>query len=265
MKLLLTIPHSGEKVPPEAPWLQGLPETILMYDVDRFVDQLYEPVIKKLGLSTVKTEWHRYSGDLNRLADDVDQGTVLGSPHPKGTFSRGFLWAITTAGYPLMPGPVDSTVHQTLVQKYFEPFHQAVAQAVVELKAQGQKTIYHIDAHSMPSMGTQEHRDPGEMRADFVISDQNGKSCSAEFRDLVVETFRSEGFRVALNWPYVGGRITERYGQPSKGHHSIQVEMNRSLYMDELSKQLLKEKVAPLQVHLETILKGIQAGIQNLG
>ena len=41
------------------------------------------------------------------------------------------------------------------------------------------------------------------------------------------------GYRVALNKPYAGGYITERYGTPNEGIHALQIEVNRALYMDE--------------------------------
>jgi N-formylglutamate amidohydrolase len=103
--------------------------------------------------------------------------------------------------------------------------------------------VYHLDAHSMPSVGTKQHRDPGERRADIVVSDSLGKSCSKKYRDLVIAAYVTAGFKVGYNWPYVGGRLTEQYGRPDLGHHTIQVELNRDLYMDETTKQLKSSHV----------------------
>ena len=36
-----------------------------------------------------------------------------------------------------------------------------------------------------------------------------------------------------LNRPYAGGFITEHYGRPKQGLHSVQLELNRCLYLDE--------------------------------
>jgi N-formylglutamate amidohydrolase len=83
------------------------------------------------------------------------------------------------------------------------------------------------------------HRDPGERRADIVISDCYGKSCDSKYRDLVIASYVTAGFKVGYNWPYMGGRVTEVYGKPSEGQQAIQVELNRSLYMDEKTKELL--------------------------
>jgi N-formylglutamate amidohydrolase len=263
--LLITIPHSGERIPEEAPWLKTLPETLLMFDVDRYVDRLYRPVIDRLKIPFVQTEWHRYAVDLNRWADDVDADSVDGHANPSGMFPRGLHWSITTLGEKLMPGPMPRAVHDAIVAKYFTPFHEQVRARLQALRDAGASTVYHLDLHSMPSVGTREHRDPGERRADIVVSDCDGKSCSPWYRDLVIASYEKAGFRVALNWPYKGGRVTETYGRPSQGQESIQVELNRSLYMNEQTKRLLEDQLAAMQAKLggavEAIYNALPAGL----
>ncbi|MES2966042.1 MAG: N-formylglutamate amidohydrolase [Bdellovibrionota bacterium] len=261
---LLTIPHSGERVPAETPWLQNLPETLLMCDVDRYVDKLYDKAIRELGLPFVKTEWHRYAIDLNRLPDDVDADSVEGHANPSGKFPRGLHWLITTKRERLLPKPMSKALHDDLVAKYFEPFHASVRAEMNALKVRGATRIFHIDAHSMPAMGTSEHPDPGETRADAVISDCDGTSCSPFFRDLVVASYEKAGFKVRVNWPYKGGRVTQTYGKPDRGQESIQVELNRGLYMNEASKALLHEKLGAMQDRLKQAVNGVLAGLPDL-
>ena len=254
---LISIPHSGERVPPEVPWLEGLPEPLLMCDVDRFVDQLYQPVFDQLPIPHVKTEWHRYVVDLNRLPDDVDADSVMGSSNPAGKFPMGLHWVKTTRGQRLMPKPITSEAHRQLVARYFQPFHEQVLKVYADLRAQGASKVYHLDAHSMPSMGTSAHADPGQRRAEIVISDWKGKSCEPSYKDLVIEAYEKAGLQVAYNWPYVGGRVTQTYGQPDKGQHAIQVEINRALYMNEETKQLIPEKARELSQKLQSAVKQI--------
>lgn len=250
--LMVTIPHSGEKVPEQAPWLKVLPETILMQDVDRYVDKLYEPALQKLKIPFVKTEWHRYAGDLNRFDTDVDAGSVTGHKTPKGPHVRGFHWVITTKEEVLMPAPMSEKNHLELVDLIYKPFHEKVR----KLKESLNKPCYHLDLHSMPSKGTAQHKDPGEVRADIVISDQLGKSACEKYRDLVITSFVTAGFKVGYNWPYVGGRITEMYGRPSDDHHTIQVELNRALYMNETTKKMNSD-ISKIQAQLEVALVAI--------
>lgn len=235
--LLVTIPHSGEAIPAEVTWLVGLSEPHLMCDVDRYVNHLYQEVLQALHIPHVICPWHRYVVDLNRLAGDVDRDSVLGHSNPSGSFSTGLHWVKTTTDLPLMKQPITPALHELLVKKYFQPFHDDVQGIYTDFNRQGFKATYHLDLHSMPSKGTAAHRDPGETRAEIVVSDFNGKSSNVEFKDLVITAYRQAGFQVAYNWPYVGGRLTQQYGQPEKGRHAIQVELRRDLYMDEVSKK----------------------------
>lgn len=244
---LITIPHSGEKVPDFVDWLKNLPEPVLMCDVDRYVDRLYQGVLDFKKIPFVKTEWHRYAVDLNRIPEDVDASSLEGSQIPAGKNSRGYHWVITTKNDSLMKKPVSMSLHQQLTDLIYKPFHESVQKKYQEFRQQGHQKIYHLDAHSMPSLGTAQHRDPGERRADIVVSDCDGKSCDENYVDLVVSSYVRAGFKVAYNWPYVGGRVTEVYGKPSAGQQAIQVELNRSLYMDEDTKKIKSadaEKVA---------------------
>lgn len=235
-----------------------------MRDVDRYVDKLYEPTLTQLQIPFIKTEWHRYVVDLNRLPSDTDQNSVEGSSNPPGTFARGFHWSITTLGEKLLPRAMPMALHRKLVRDYYEPFHEKMRRQYDDFHRQGADNVYHIDAHSMPSMGTKEHRDPGQRRKDIVVSDCNGKSCSAWFKDLVIESYTRAGFEVAYNWPYVGGRVTETYGHPERGHHSIQVEMSRALYMNEDDKSYTPNLAQGVQECIKSALNRIFAEIPDL-
>ncbi len=234
-----------------------------MCDVDRFVDQLYRPASEKLGLPTIQTEWHRYAADLNRVPEDVDSDSVIDSKNPSGSFSRGFHWVMTTHETRLMKQPISIETHRKLVQLIYEPFHESIRNQYKKFLDQGVKDIFHLDLHSMPGLGTRQHRDPGELRAEIVVSDCKGASSRRDFVDLVITCYARAGFKVAYNWPYFGGRVSEQYGDPQNGQHCVQVELNRSLYMDENSKRLkidLQNKITPkLLLALEQIHQGVKA------
>lgn len=261
---LITIPHSGEKVPPQATWLQSLPEEVLMCDVDRYIDWIYEPILKEFVIPYAKTEWHRYAGDLNRVPEDVDSFSVKGHSNPAGLHPRGFLWSITTTEIPLIKTPIEPEAHAELVKLIYEPFHASVRDLYEKFQEQGAKRVYHLDAHSMPSVGTRQHRDPGERRADIVISDNLGKSCSKGYRDLVIAAYCVAGFKVGYNWPYFGGRVTEQYGAPDLGREVLQVELNRDLYMDEKTKKLKPEPAGLIQQKVKVALKYIEENLPNI-
>ena len=259
----VTIPHAGEQIPPDCDWLRQLPEPLLMQDVDRYVDRLYKPSLQALQISCVVAPWHRYAADLNRFPEDVDAGSVIGNALPRGRFPRGFHWQMTTRQEVLMPAPISLERHLALVKLVHEPFHSEVQKMISGLRQSETTELFHLDLHSMPSVGTSEHRDPGETRADIVISDASGQSARREFVDAVLVSYLRAGFRVAYNWPYLGGRLTEQYGQPQHKHHTVQVELNRSLYMEESTKQWLP-KAAGVQAKLDLALRNLVAVMPSL-
>ncbi len=257
----VTIPHSGEFVPPEATWLHSLPEVVQMRDADRFVDQLYRPVIFDLQLPSVVATCHRYVIDLNRYANEYDEQAVVGAPFPAGKHPKGLHWCVTTLGEPLIKTPMSSKAHEHLVQQYYHPFHQQVVALSQALKSGGD--VFHLDLHSMPSKGTALHNDPGAARADIVVSDFHGKSSRSDFVELIKGAYQDAGFSISYNWPYFGGGITQMYGRPEQKHHTVQIELNRSLYMDE-STQQKNSQFDTTQAKLGQAIRAIRAGLEKL-
>lgn len=259
--MLLTSPHSGELIPAEAFWMKSVDPGALATDVDRYVDELYRPTCEALLVPMLATSIHRYVVDLNRWPADVDAASVEGATARVEQFVGGFHWSKTSAGVRLISKPISRDLHDNLTRLYYEPFHAAIAEKCDEFRQRyPSQTLYHFDCHSMPSKGTGSHRDSGEERADVVISDLKGKSAGARFKDLTINAFENEGFRVAYNWPYYGGRITERYGNPARGHETIQIELNRRLYLDETTRNK-KASFEELRTRLQKVFTRILAGL----
>lgn len=66
----------------------------------------------------------------------------------------------------------------------------------------------------------------------LVLGDLNGRSAAPALVDWLESAFRAEGLKVGRNIPYAGGHTTERHGRPSEGLHCVQLEFDRTLYMD---------------------------------
>jgi N-formylglutamate amidohydrolase len=90
-----------------------------------------------------------------------------------------------------------------------------------------------IDAHSMPSSASGLGLRERDHRVDVVLGDNHGEACALEFIDGVERWLSARGLRVRRNQPYAGGFTTQRYGRPTVGRHTLQIEINRALYMDE--------------------------------
>jgi N-formylglutamate amidohydrolase len=115
------------------------------------------------------------------------------------------------------------------IEALYKPYHRALRR-LINKAHQAFGTVVVVDCHSMPSIGVS--RDEPR-RPDMVIGDRYGTSCAALLPDMVEETMRQLGYSVGRNKPYAGGFITEHYGNPASGLHTIQLELNRAIYMDE--------------------------------
>jgi N-formylglutamate deformylase len=81
----------------------------------------------------------------------------------------------------------------------------------------------------------------------------------------VQETMRGLGYSVGRNKPYAGGFITEHYGNPASGLHTIQLELNRAIYMDERRRER-GPRFAQVAIDFATLAEAIAAvPLGNLG
>ena len=89
----------------------------------------------------------------------------------------------------------------------------------------------------MLAIGDELSGDPGRERADFVLGDRDGTTCEPAFTQLVARTVRDAGYSVAINDPYKGVELVRKHGRPAEQRHSLQIEIKRTLYMDEQTLQ----------------------------
>lgn len=232
--LVVSVPHAGTLIPEEELSRYALPPDLLAADVDLFVDRLYDAA-PELGATLIATPVSRFVVDLNRFEDDLCPSVVLGTTRntAAGYYgNRGVIWGVSTRGESIYRLPLPREVHEARIEAYHRPYHRLLEAALAEARAHFGFALL-LDAHSMPSVAKVAHADAGERRADVVPGDVMGVSCARSLTQAVVGFWEEQGRSVALNKPYRGGAITRRYGRPEEGIHAIQVELNRSLYMDE--------------------------------
>ena len=265
--LFASIPHSGLKIPPQADWLKGLPDSILLCDPDLFVDRLYGPALEEFQIPFFAAPFHRYAADASRFPEDVSPLVVKGAkPSPSKSPSH-IHWHKTTKGELLIKKPISWQTHRELLRLCFEPFHKKIRDQFALLRQKGLSDALLLDLHSMPSTGRLFHKDPGQKRRDIVLGDLEGAAAAKGFHDLAEEAFRRAGFDTIWNWPYKGGGMAQAYGRPAKGRHVIQIELNRALYMDEETKRKSKnfpEIQSKLKAALAFIEREIPSALRRL-
>jgi N-formylglutamate amidohydrolase len=140
------------------------------------------------------------------------------------------------------------------IERYHAPYHRVLDDSCERLYREF-GAVWHVNCHSMPSYGP-----PREVRkgvyADFVLGDRDGTTCGPEFTDFVARFLRGLGYDVRINEGYKGVEIVRRQGRPAEGRHSLQIEVDRALYMDQKTLEKL-----PGFDRLQADLAGLVAAI----
>ena len=167
-----------------------------------------------------------------------------------GTIAR-----VVTNGAEVYQGKLKFSEAERRIKTLYIPFHETI-QDLLALTVQRFRSAVLIDCHSMPSFGGPMDRDPGTERADMVLGDRFGTSCAKVVTDTAEEALTKAGLRVERNDPYAGGFTTRNYGRPEAGVHALQVEIKRSLYMDEDTIQRL-----PALAEITAAMSGLIASL----
>ncbi|MDX9720900.1 MAG: N-formylglutamate amidohydrolase [Myxococcota bacterium] len=231
--ILIDVPHAGELEPAEVTARCVAAYERRKRDFDLYVDRFWSQS-PSLGATMMVARYSRYVLDLNRSAEDVDAASVQAHPNPEGRFRRGLLWQVTAAGEPVLAEPLSQAEYVQRVATYHQPYHAHLQASLEAIRARFGYVVL-IDAHSMPSVGRDDHPDPGEHRADIVPGTNQGRSCPASLTAACTEVFEEHGLSVRVDHPYKGGWITRHYGRPQDGIHALQIEVSRRVYMDEES------------------------------
>lgn len=228
-------PHSGRYFPDDAQ--VAAPASALSTSWDAYVDELWD-VVPKAGGILVEAGFHRTYIDVNRSRLDIDE-ELLDCPWPgevKPTASSkrgmGLIRRYALPEVPMYERKLTVPEIQNRLTRYYDVYHDALKAAIEKCHTQFGH-VWHINCHSMKSVGNAMNIDSGQARPDIVVSDRDGTTSSAEFTAWVVKQLRGLGYRVNVNDPYKGAEIVRLYGAPEQRRHSVQIELNRSLYMRE--------------------------------
>jgi len=250
--VLVEIPHAGLLVPDSVRNELLAPEDAMLRDADIYVDRLYQHAPRH-GAALLVAKISRYVVDLNRAKDDVDAATVSDHPTPSGAQPRGVVWRTTTDGRPILAHALSYEALLARLSRYYVPYHDALRGTLEDLRERYGYAIL-LAGHSMPSLGRSMHTDPGSRRADVVPGSCGRTSADARVIDLVDAHFRAAGLSVRHDDPYRGGFSTGHYGRPRERWHAIQIELNRSLYVDERSCTIKEREFEQLQRVLDELV-----------
>ena len=265
LPLVLDSPHSGRNFP--ADFGAMVSEYELREGEDCFVDELFAAA-PEMGAPLLAALWPRTYLDPNRHAGDVDlellQGPWPGEYRPSGKarVGKALVWRTLEDGRPIYARKLAPEAVRQRIERFHAPYHCAIQDLIRKSCDQFCKS-YHINCHSMRSVaGRQSEDGEGSVRADFVLGDRDGTSCAPEFTRLVRDALTGMGYQVKVNDPYKGVELVRAYSDPKAGRHSLQIEINKRLYMDERTLQK-NEGFDSLRLSLTELLKEISKYIQK--
>ncbi|MEZ5525047.1 MAG: N-formylglutamate deformylase [Pseudomonadales bacterium] len=247
--VIVSFPHDGMRLPPEiAPQLNELGKQVP--DTDWYVNRLYN-FLPELDVSFFIPEFSRYVVDLNRSS----QGGAL---YP-GQYETSVCPVATFDGEPIYREGCepDAQEVQRRIGSYWQPYHDHIQSEIERIKAlHGYAILW--DAHSIRGMVPQ--------LFDGVLPHLNfgtggGLSCTPEILRRVTDiAYGQEYYSVVENARFKGGFITRHYGNPAENVHTIQLEINQSIYMQEGAAAALDEaKCERLRPLLKQFLHALSA------
>lgn len=259
--LVLDSPHSGTHYPED--FQPAVPRELLRQAEDSFVDELYASG-PSLGATLIAARFPRSYIDPNRSLLDIDT-SLLDAPWPgpaaasrKTQLGIGLIWRVLDTGEPIYARRLSVEEVKQRIVRYHQPYQRAVRDALDHVHEHF-GAVFHLNLHSMPAMSSKiSEEGPGVPRADFVLGDRDGTTCESEFTALVAETLRAMGYHVKINDPYKGVELVRAFSDPSAQRHSLQVEVNRRIYMDERTREKTPG-FGELRANLDRLLAAVAA------
>ncbi len=262
-------PHSGRLYPESFRARSILSDAELRQSEDAFVDELFSWVPKKGACLLAATHARAYL-DLNRAAGELDPNLFSPPLDPsrldishRVRSGLGIIPSIVAEGAYIYKEPLPAREAEKRVKEIHAPYHGKLHE-LLDNRRKRFGSAFLLDCHSMPSevsaiTGKSKH-------PDIILGDNWGSACAAQLTATAEEALLDAGFHVRRNVPYSGGYSTQHYGNPNARLHALQIEINRSLYMNERTYEKLpqfEEVKAALEKAMSQVITAFSASISS--
>lgn len=262
--LVLASAHSGRDYPAEFLAAARLDPVGLRRSEDSFVDELFGDAPGH-GVPLLAATFPRAYCDPNREPWELDPAMFDDAlpPWVNTTSARvgaglGTIARVVASGESIYRGKLRFAEAESRVRRCWEPYHAALSGLLDDTRRRFGACLL-VDCHSMPATSCA-GRLPGP---DFVLGDAHGTACSPQVTRLVERVLTGFGYVVRRNDPYAGGYVTRHYGRPRERVHALQIEIARTLYMDEAQFEK-RPGFAEVREHLSALVATLAAATPDL-
>ena len=264
--LVLDSPHSGFVMPADFGSVRTAAE--LRDGEDCFIDELYLPATAR-GVPLLAAQFPRTYLDANRHPGDIDLDMLADAwpddpapytPSGKARIGKALVWRTLDDGRPIYDRKLSVAEVQQRIERCHRPYH-AQLKALLDAAHARFGVVYHLNCHSMNAVSgsvsvNASEGGAGIARPDFVLGDRDGTTCAPAFTAFVRDVLVGFGYTVKVNDPFKGVELVRAYADPAAGRHSLQLEINKRLYMD--SATLARhEGCDTLQAHLMQLIDAL--------
>jgi len=257
LPLVISVPHSGSHYPRHFVEQSQLDCQDIRKSEDAFVDDIFDNA-PSLGASMIRALFPRAFLDVNREAYELDPRMFkdmlppyVNTKSPRAAIGLGTIPAIVSHDKRIYSNKLEFAEAEARIERCYYPYHAQLERLISETWKRFGYCIV-MDCHSMPDSFKPPHKNP-----DFVLGDRFGSTCEPKVVQAVEEYLTDGGYYVTRNQPYAGGYTTRHYGSPRNNVHVLQLEILRSLYMDERTMEPL-----PNFEKLQALMEGL---IEHIG
>ncbi|MFO1188488.1 MAG: N-formylglutamate amidohydrolase [Alphaproteobacteria bacterium] len=261
--LVFASPHSGRDYSPAFLAQTRLDALTLRRSEDSFIDQIFAGVLD-CGAPLIHALFPRAYVDPNREPYELDPEMYVESlppfantASPLVSVGLGTIPKVVATGNAIYKEKLSVNEAFRRVNGCHLPYHRALAGLIERTRARFGYCIV-VDCHSMPSSDLPTWQRASQLAADVVLGDRFGSSCATTVTETAQAVLKRLGYAVIRNVPYAGGFTTRRYGRPENGVHAIQIELSRSLYMDEATVKP-RPGIGPLGQNMLTFARALAA------
>ena len=242
LPLIFDSPHSGTIYPDNFSYTCTFKD--LEKSEDKYVDELFSEA-PKLSAPLLRALFPRTYIDVNRAVDDIDPllyddidwpyDDIIPAPSNRSYAGIGLIRRLIRPNVDVYTRTLSPEEIKSRTDTFYTPYHSALEKLIIQAH-QNYGQVWHINCHSMPGSARQSSslgRVNPQKPLDFVLGDRDGTTCPPDFTRAIKSHLQSKSYNVAINNPYKGVELVNRYSSPAEGRYSLQIEINRALYMDE--------------------------------